>query len=165
MPVHSPQAHPPMTLQSFPPQSAPQQPIPQQFPSQQHIPPKQQFPPQQSMPQQLIRPQCYQQRVSNQAIPSQTPLQTSQLSCSHVQTSFQHRAGVAPSSSFLAGPVMSQGGHQSFGLSKRVVVGFRNFAWAPNWSPPTPRNMLYLGGQRGVFSKVVLGIRNFGYDI
>ena len=24
--------------------------------------------------------------------------------------------------------------------------------------------MLYLGGQRGIFSKVVLGFRNFGYD-
>ena len=116
VPVHSPQAHPPMTPQGFPPQSAPQQPIPPQFPPHQHLPPQQQFPPQQSMPhqQQQIRPQYYQQQVSNQAIPSQTPLQTSQLPSNHTQNSFQHHAGVAPSSSFLAGPEMSQGVQHSF---------------------------------------------------
>ena len=31
-------------------------------------------------------------------------------------------------------------------------------------APPTTCTMLYLGKQRGVFSKVVLGLRNFGYD-
>ena len=33
------------------------------------------------------------------------------------------------------------------------------------WGPPPPSlTMLYLGGKKGVFSKVVLGIRNLSYD-
>ena len=32
-------------------------------------------------------------------------------------------------------------------------------------TPPTPLTMLYLGGQRGLFSKVVLVFRNFRYDL
>ena len=32
------------------------------------------------------------------------------------------------------------------------------------WATPYTRTMLYLGGQSEVFSKVVLGFRNFGYD-
>ena len=36
-------------------------------------------------------------------------------------------------------------------LPEGVVIGFGNFAWAPN--------IIYFGGQRGVFSKVVLGFQ------
>ena len=34
--------------------------------------------------------------------------------------------------------------------------------WGP--LPPSPRTMQFLGGQRGVFSKVFLGFQSFGYD-
>jgi hypothetical protein len=40
------------------------------------------------------------------------------------------------------------------------VVGFH---WKTIFGdPPTPHTVLFLVGQRGLFSKVVLGFRNFG---
>jgi hypothetical protein len=43
-----------------------------------------------------------------------------------------------------------------------TLWGFRTLK--KSWTPPTHRTMLYLGGQRGVFWKVVLGFWNFWYD-
>ena len=50
-------------------------------------------------------------------------------------------------------------GHFSTLVIDTIVQNHRNI-----WGTPYTRTMLYLGGQSEVFSKVVLGFRNFGYD-
>ena len=44
---------------------------------------------------------------------------------------------------------------------KNITIPIKKLIQGP---PSIPRTMLYLGAQKGVFSKVVLGFRNFGYD-